>query len=587
MKRKLKKQAALLDWFAAGLIGFVLAWLLERCRLPEPPKPAKVEPPLEADQPSAADVLDQRRAKDEALTKLGDDLRAQLTAKQAELDQLAETHRLKLGELAQLMRERAATMATMEAQDANMAATSARVNDLDATLKDVLNRKAALEHQLIVKQAEIARLTAEWTAQLKRKDTELGALQAELAKVKSVLKPAASTPVTSPGPDWRAQLADKERVLKQAQQAHRDTLSQLATARLSTDATQAALSQREAEIGTLKQQLQSLNAALQTQATDLATRDDALDAKDQASNELRQRVSALEAELARHKAGQGEVEAQLTLRQNDLSAAQIRIGELESVVATLRASMVEPDPATVPSTPEPASTIQAALDLAAAQPAPVASSVEPAILPTPSPMPTNIEAEPTPTVFKQNKAFAFSAAQQAGVEPTTSACPQDLSEIDGVGSVFEQRLYDAGIGTYWEVANLSADDLRAALRLDEPPRKGRVNRVLQVDLGAIRAAARALAESTQSLGWTWTGGQADDFEPINGIGRVFEQRLLNAGICTYEALIQTDVARLAEICAPSKRVRQPDFASWIAQAKSLAAAKTNAPADVKSSRRRK
>jgi len=181
--------------------------------------------------------------------------------------------------------------------------------------------------------------------------------------------------------------------------------------------------------------------------------------------------------------------------------------------------------------------------------------------------------------FDQFKA----GAQEAGIAAISSECPQDLSEIDGIGSVFEQRLYDSGIGTYWEVAHLSDAELRTALKLDDVPAKGRAgNRVLQVNGEAIRADALRLAESTQTQGRTWTGGQADDFEPIEGIGRVFELRLFNAGICTYEALMNTDADRLAEICNSPKRFKTPNYAGWIAEAKAKAASKIEAKPVAKS-----
>ena len=63
---------------------------------------------------------------------------------------------------------------------------------------------------------------------------------------------------------------------------------------------------------------------------------------------------------------------------------------------------------------------------------------------------------------------------------------------------------------------------------------------------------------------------ADDFEPFKGIGPVFERRLYDAGICTYQALADATVEQLAAICkAPAWRT--PDYANWITQAKELLA----------------
>jgi predicted flap endonuclease-1-like 5' DNA nuclease len=51
---------------------------------------------------------------------------------------------------------------------------------------------------------------------------------------------------------------------------------------------------------------------------------------------------------------------------------------------------------------------------------------------------------------------------------------------------------------------------------------------------------------------------------------VYEGRLYDAGICTYQALADATVEQLTEICkAPAWRM--PDYANWIAQAKELLA----------------
>lgn len=140
-------------------------------------------------------------------------------------------------------------------------------------------------------------------------------------------------------------------------------------------------------------------------------------------------------------------------------------------------------------------------------------------------------------------------------------CPQDLSAVYGVGSVFEERLYAAGIGSYWELAELPDDELETIL--DARVTGG-------VDVAAIRAAAMRLAVETDSLGRAWDGTPPDDFEVLGGIGEIYERRLYEAGICTFAALAATPAERLAEICrAPAARI--PDYTAWIARARELAA----------------
>jgi predicted flap endonuclease-1-like 5' DNA nuclease len=142
-------------------------------------------------------------------------------------------------------------------------------------------------------------------------------------------------------------------------------------------------------------------------------------------------------------------------------------------------------------------------------------------------------------------------------------CPQDLSAVHGIGSVFEQRLYAAGIGSYWELAELPADEL--ATILDVRPGS--------IDLPAIQAEAMRLAVAGNALGSAWDGTPPDDFEQVGGIGEVFERRLYEAGICTFAALAATPPERLAEICQ-SPALRLADYAAWSAHAAELAAARS-------------
>ena len=144
-----------------------------------------------------------------------------------------------------------------------------------------------------------------------------------------------------------------------------------------------------------------------------------------------------------------------------------------------------------------------------------------------------------------------------------TACPQDLESIEGVGVVYERRLYEAGIGSYWEVAQLSDTDLSDILE---------VMPFQDVDLAAIRASAMALAVETGTVNRVWDGTDPDDFEPLPGIGVIYEKRLYQAGYCTYEALAAATPEDLEAACRPPAG-RKPDFASWIATAQILAAAK--------------
>jgi predicted flap endonuclease-1-like 5' DNA nuclease/uncharacterized RDD family membrane protein YckC len=161
----------------------------------------------------------------------------------------------------------------------------------------------------------------------------------------------------------------------------------------------------------------------------------------------------------------------------------------------------------------------------------------------------------------ENKTAAIDAAVAARVMPNVVNAPQDLAAIRGIGPVFEQRLYRAGIGAFWEVATLIDADLSRILALTDLQLK-------QIDLAALREDARRLAIESGTVGMIWQGDALDDFEPIEGIGPVFEQRLYDAGIRSYAALATSTPAELARIVKAPKP-SQPDYASWIEQAARL------------------
>ena len=161
-----------------------------------------------------------------------------------------------------------------------------------------------------------------------------------------------------------------------------------------------------------------------------------------------------------------------------------------------------------------------------------------------------------------HKAAAADAAIAAMRFPAVSPNCQKLSIINGIGEVFEQRLYNAGIGSYWEVAHLSDDEFQKMLRLSEW-------QLTAVDLDDLRAQAKQLAEETGTVGTLWEGETPDDFEQIAGIGKRFEHRLYAAGIRTYRGLAACTEEDLAAIIGT--QVVQPDFKRWIARAGELSA----------------
>jgi len=137
------------------------------------------------------------------------------------------------------------------------------------------------------------------------------------------------------------------------------------------------------------------------------------------------------------------------------------------------------------------------------------------------------------------------------------SCPQDLELIYGVGTVYEQRLYEVGIGSFWEVGMLSETELAEILDVQE---------FQDVDLARIKAEALNLAEETGSMGRVWDGSEPDNFEPLEGIGPVLERRLYAAGVCTFETLAKQTKETLKEICHAPK-FQKIDYGRWIEQAR--------------------
>lgn len=183
-------------------------------------------------------------------------------------------------------------------------------------------------------------------------------------------------------------------------------------------------------------------------------------------------------------------------------------------------------------------------------------------------------AAPTPETATETETLAAPVAvagaakaapehEIAGALSLEAVCPQDLSVVHGVGAEFEQRLYDAGIGTYWDLSQRTEQELAQILDLGSLQHTS-------VNLASIRGDALRLARETKTQNRTWKGGTPDDFDRIKGIGRVYEGRLYEAGICTYAALAKCTVEQLAAIC------RAPQFNSnhyqgWIDQARALSA----------------
>ncbi len=140
--------------------------------------------------------------------------------------------------------------------------------------------------------------------------------------------------------------------------------------------------------------------------------------------------------------------------------------------------------------------------------------------------------------------------------------PDNLSKIRGIGDVYRQRLYRAGIYTWHQVATSDINRLRQA-----------TNAYPSANVEEWPSQALQLAERHGRVNAVYTGPPPDELTRIVGIGPVSAQTLYRAGICTFEQLAMTPVDELAALFPIAVAGDQPDFAHWIAQAAALADAK--------------
>jgi predicted flap endonuclease-1-like 5' DNA nuclease len=153
--------------------------------------------------------------------------------------------------------------------------------------------------------------------------------------------------------------------------------------------------------------------------------------------------------------------------------------------------------------------------------------------------------------------------ERGTVPQRTDGYPDDLAKIKGVGHAYKQRLYQAGIYTWRQVAETDVETLRAAARANQG-----------ANVEEWPAQARALAEKYGRQDATYTGPPPDDLTRIRGIGPVNEEALYRAGICTFEQLANASPQELRSLLPPPVAGEEPDIEDWIRQAAKLANARS-------------
>lgn len=174
------------------------------------------------------------------------------------------------------------------------------------------------------------------------------------------------------------------------------------------------------------------------------------------------------------------------------------------------------------------------------------------------------QAQPAPS-RKRGRPPSAGAGESLGqetsrVKPRSAVgYPDDLAKIKGIGEVYKQRLYAAGIYTWHQIAHTDEETLRAATKAYPSS---------NVDEWAEQA--QQMAEKHGRTGATYTGPRPNDLTRIYGIGPVGAATLYRAGICTYAQLAAMTPEDLAPLFPIAVAGDEPDFEDWIRQAGKMA-----------------
>jgi predicted flap endonuclease-1-like 5' DNA nuclease len=158
--------------------------------------------------------------------------------------------------------------------------------------------------------------------------------------------------------------------------------------------------------------------------------------------------------------------------------------------------------------------------------------------------------------------MAAEASSLAGetkvVVPTTDNYPDDLTRINGIGDVYQGRLYRNGIFTWYQVAETPVaklwevtEAIPAAHVEDWPPQ------------------ARRFAEEAGRLGVRYSGPMPDKLTDLPGVGPGLQLALRRHGVITYHQLANSSPEKLKAILSEAGANADPQ--TLIDKAKALAA----------------
>lgn len=185
-------------------------------------------------------------------------------------------------------------------------------------------------------------------------------------------------------------------------------------------------------------------------------------------------------------------------------------------------------------------------------------------LPASTPAVTNLPALPppenpsTPAPNVEIEPAAITVVNKWTV-PRSAGCPDDLTKIQGIGEAYKRRLYAAGIYTWQQVANSTADQLRNVTKAKPNARPDE-----------WKARAQELMQKFNRAEAIYDGPLPDDLTKVSGIGPTYADSLYRAGICTYEQLASVTPTELAAILPTPAIGNEFNFPDWIRQATQLA-----------------
>jgi chromosome segregation ATPase len=496
-------------------------------------------------QSSVAELEGQVHSLQTALDGLGQE-RANLEALLVEKEQSLAGYNdyvLNLqGQVNQLSAEKYAAEADLQLRTQAQAVAEAQLDGLDVQVNDLTAQIEALTAQVGDLEAQLATGTAaraELEQRLQATQAQLEVAQTELAQIEQETERALGPRVVglgavSGGVAAIAALREKETELAAANeqlltlQGQINELTagntQLATLQGQLDELAAAKADVEAQLAARGAEFEALAAQLSELQ---ASRDEVVVNRDALLADL----SARDAELAGLRDQLEALQAQLSGVTEERSALEAHVAQIEEVLGGVEAQR------------------SAGLNLTAA------AELSEALVNLPS-----------------IKTKAASAAIVAGVKPVLSPRIQALTDVAGIGSAYQQRLYNAGVGTYWELSSLPDEDMETVLQIPELQRA-------RIDFEVTRGDAYKWAQETDTIGLLWDGDQVDDFEVLPGVGKTFEKRLYEAGITTYEQLLDCDVERLAGIIKPPP-MREVNYQDWKERTRQLLAKRqASQPAD--------